>query len=132
VEVSPINLRDTDEIERAVAAFARTPNGGLILTASGAAIRHRDLVITLAARHKLPAVYWERFFVAAGGLVSYGADLVDHYRLAANESIASSRARSRPISRCRRRPNTSLWSILRPPRHSVSKSRRRSWPAPTR
>jgi len=84
VEVSPINLRDTDEIERAVAAFARTPNGGLILTASGAAIRHRDLVITLAARHKLPAVYWERFFVAAGGLVSYGADLVDHYRLAAN------------------------------------------------
>jgi putative ABC transport system substrate-binding protein len=83
VEVSPINLRDTDEIERAVAAFARTPNGGLILTASGAAIRHRDLVITLAARHKLPAVYWERFFVAAGGLISYGADLVDHYRRAA-------------------------------------------------
>jgi putative ABC transport system substrate-binding protein len=83
VEVSPINLSDTDEIERAVAAFARTPNGGLILTASGAAIRHRDLIITLAARHKLPAVYWERFFVAAGGLLSYGADLVDHYRRAA-------------------------------------------------
>jgi putative ABC transport system substrate-binding protein len=83
LEVSPINLRDTDEIEHAVAAFARTPNGGLILTASGAAIRHRDLVIALAARHKLPAVYWERFFVAAGGLASYGADLVDHYRRAA-------------------------------------------------
>jgi putative ABC transport system substrate-binding protein len=68
---------------RAVAAFARMPNGGLILTASGAAIRHRDLVVALAARHKLPAVYWERFFVAAGGLASYGADLVDNYRRAA-------------------------------------------------
>jgi putative tryptophan/tyrosine transport system substrate-binding protein len=55
----------------------------ITLTASGAAIRHRDLVITLAARHKLPAVYWERFFIAAGGLVSYGADLVDQYRRAA-------------------------------------------------
>jgi len=83
VEVNPINLRDADEIERAVAAFARTPNGGLILTASGAAIRHRDLVVALAAGHKLPAVYWERFFVAAGGLASYGADLVDNYRRAA-------------------------------------------------
>ena len=76
VEVNPINLLDAGEIERAVAAFARMPNGGLILTASGAAIRHRDLVVALAARHKLPAVYWERFFVAAGGLASYGADLV--------------------------------------------------------
>jgi putative ABC transport system substrate-binding protein len=83
VDVNPINLRDADEIERAIAEFARTPNGGLILTASGAAIRHRDLVITLAARHELPTVYWERFFVAAGGLVSYGANLVDHYRQAA-------------------------------------------------
>jgi ABC-type uncharacterized transport system substrate-binding protein len=83
VEVNPINLLDAGEIERAVAAFARMPNGGLILTASGAAIRHRDLVVALAARHKLPAVYWERFFVAAGGLASYGADLVDNYRRAA-------------------------------------------------
>ena len=83
VEVSPVNLRDAGEIERAVAAFAHTPDGGLILTASGAAIRHRELVITLAARHKLPAVYWERFFVTAGGLLSYGPDLIDNYRRAA-------------------------------------------------
>jgi putative ABC transport system substrate-binding protein len=69
VEVNPVNLRDAGEIERAVAAFARTTNGGLILTASGAAIRHRDLVVTLAAGHKLPAVYWGRLFAAAGGLV---------------------------------------------------------------
>jgi putative ABC transport system substrate-binding protein len=83
VEVNPVNLLDADDIERAVAAFARTPNGGLILTTSGAAIRHRELIIMLAARYKLPAVYWERFFVTAGGLVSYGPDLVDHYRRAA-------------------------------------------------
>jgi len=83
VEVTPLNLRDPDEIERAVETFARIPSGGLILTASGAAIRHRDQIITLAAQHKLPAIYWERFFVAAGGLVSYGANLIDNYRLAA-------------------------------------------------
>ena len=83
VEASPVNLLDAGEIERAVAAFAHTPDGGLILTASGAAIRHRELVITLAARHKLPAVYWERFFVTAGGLLSYGPDLIDNYRRAA-------------------------------------------------
>ena len=83
VEVNPVNLRDAGEIERAVAALARVPNGGLIVTASGAAIRYRELIITLAARHKLPAVYWERFFVAAGGLVSYGPDYVDQYRRAA-------------------------------------------------
>ena len=83
VEVNPVNMRDAGEIERAVAAFARSPNGGLIVTASAAAVRHRDLIITLAARHKLPAVYFERFFVAAGGLISYGPDLVDQYRRAA-------------------------------------------------
>ena len=83
VEVTPLNLRDPDEIECAVETFARIPSGGLILTASGAAIRHRDQIITLAAQHKLPAIYWERFFVAAGGLVSYGANLIDNYRLAA-------------------------------------------------
>ena len=71
------------EIERAVTAFARGSNGGLIVTASGLAIRHRDLIITLAARHKLPAVYPERPFVAAGGLISYGPDYVDQYRRAA-------------------------------------------------
>ena len=83
VEVNPVNVRDAGEIERAVAAFARSPNGGLIVTASAAATLHRDLIITLAARHKLPAVYFERFFVAAGGLISYGPDYVDQYRRAA-------------------------------------------------
>ena len=72
MEVNPINMRDAREIEQSVEAFARAPNVGLILTASGSAQRHRDLVISLAARHKLPAVYYARFFVAAGGLISYG------------------------------------------------------------
>ena len=83
VEVIPINMRDAGEIERAITAFARSSNGGLIVTSGAGAVRHRDLIITLAARHKLPAVYWERFFVAAGGLISYGADLIDQYRRAA-------------------------------------------------
>ena len=76
-------MRDTGEIERGVEAFARSGNGGLILTASAAATLHRDLVVTLAARHKLPAVYFERAFVAAGGLISYGPDYLDQYRKAA-------------------------------------------------
>ena len=83
VELSPVNVRDAGEIERAVAAFARSPNGGLILTASALAVVHRDLIIALAARHKLPAVYFDRAFVTAGGLVSYGTDIVDQYRRAA-------------------------------------------------
>jgi putative ABC transport system substrate-binding protein len=83
VEVIPVNMRDAPEIERAVAAFARSPNGGLIMTASGTAVFYRELIITLAARHRLPAVYFERLFVASGGLISYGSDLVDQYRRAA-------------------------------------------------
>ena len=83
VEVNPVNMRDAGEIERAVAAFARSPNGGLIVTGSPAARLHRDLIVTLAARHKLPAVYFERSFVAAGGLISYGPDFIDQYRQAA-------------------------------------------------
>ena len=83
VEVNPVNMRDAGEIERAVAALARAPNGGLIVTAGAGAQLHRDLIVTLAARHKLPAVYFERNFVAAGGLVSYGADYVDQFRRAA-------------------------------------------------
>ena len=84
VEVTPVNMRDASEIERAVASITRAPDGGLIVTAGAAAVRHRDLIVTLAARHKLPAVYWERFFAAAGGLISYGADVADQYRRAAN------------------------------------------------
>jgi putative ABC transport system substrate-binding protein len=83
VDVNPVNLRDAAEIERLVAAFARTPNGGLIVTASAGTVLYRDLLIRLAARHKLPAVYPERFFAAAGGLISYGPDQIDQYRRAA-------------------------------------------------
>jgi len=83
LQVKPINMRDAGEVERAVADFARSPNGGLVVTAGPAATRHRSLIVSLAARHKLPAVYYERFFVAAGGLTSYGTDFVDHYRRAA-------------------------------------------------
>jgi putative ABC transport system substrate-binding protein len=80
VELSPIDVRDAGEIEHALAAFARGSNGGLIVTASALATRHRDLIIALAARHQLPAVYASRYMVAAGGLISYGPDLIDQYR----------------------------------------------------
>jgi ABC-type uncharacterized transport system substrate-binding protein len=84
VEVSPVNVRDAGEIERAIADFARSPNGGLIITGSALAVVHRHLIITLAAKHQLPAVYFQRTFVADGGLISYGADVVDQYRRAAS------------------------------------------------
>ena len=83
MEVIPVNVRDAREIERAVAAFALSSNGGLIVTASALVVIHRDLIIALAARHKLPAVFYERNFVAAGGLVSYGPDYLDEFRRAA-------------------------------------------------
>jgi putative tryptophan/tyrosine transport system substrate-binding protein len=83
VELTPLDIRDAGEVERGIATFARAPNGGLIVTASPAATRHRTLIVALAARHKLPAVYWERFFVTAGGLISYGPDFVDQFRRAA-------------------------------------------------
>jgi putative ABC transport system substrate-binding protein len=83
VEVIPLNMRDAGEIERSVETFARPANGGLIPSPSAAVVRHRDLIVTLAARHKLPAVYWERVFVATGGLISYGPDLVEQFRQAA-------------------------------------------------
>jgi len=83
VEVSPLNLRDASETERAVAAFARSSNGGLIVAGSALANVQRNLIIELAARHRLPAVYYERLYVASGGLISYGPDLVDQLRRAA-------------------------------------------------
>jgi len=84
LDVSPVDVRDAGEIERAVATFARLPNGGLIVTASPGVTAHYDLIIALAARHKLPAVYYDRSHAAAGGLVSYGPDIVDQYRRAAD------------------------------------------------
>jgi putative ABC transport system substrate-binding protein len=84
VDVVPVNLRAAAEIEREVAAFAQSANGGLILTASALSAVHRDLIIALAARHKLPALYYERYYVAAGGLISYGPNFLDQFRLAAS------------------------------------------------
>jgi putative ABC transport system substrate-binding protein len=83
VELSPIGMREAGEIEHDVTVFARQPNGGLIVPAAALAVFHRELIITLAIRHKLPAVYFARLFVTAGGLISYGPDQVDQHRRAA-------------------------------------------------
>jgi putative tryptophan/tyrosine transport system substrate-binding protein len=83
VDVSPVNVRDASEIEPAIAAVARSANSGLIVTASASAFVRRELIVALAARHKLPAVYFQRPFVAGGGLISYGADFIEPYRRAA-------------------------------------------------
>jgi putative ABC transport system substrate-binding protein len=83
VEVSPVDMRFADQIERAVASFARSANSGLVVTAGASSVIHRDLILALATRHKLPAVYYERFFAVAGGLMSYGPDRIDQYRRAA-------------------------------------------------
>jgi putative ABC transport system substrate-binding protein len=83
LEVIPVNVRDGNEIERGIAAFARKSNGGLVVSGSARVVAHRNLVIALAARHKLPAVYPQRFYVDAGGLISYGPDFVDQFRRAA-------------------------------------------------
>jgi putative ABC transport system substrate-binding protein len=83
VDVKPFNMRDAGEIERDIGAFAHSPDGGLIVTAGAAAALHRELIIKAAARHKVPTVYFDRAFVAAGGLISYGVDHIDQYRKAA-------------------------------------------------
>jgi ABC-type uncharacterized transport system substrate-binding protein len=84
VEVTPVGMDEAGEIERAITAFAHGPNGGLIVTGSALAQLHRDLIVTLAAKYKMPAVYYGREFVVAGGLISYGPDLVDQFRRAAS------------------------------------------------
>jgi putative ABC transport system substrate-binding protein len=83
VELSLVNIRDAGEIERDITAVARSSNGGLIVTATPLALQHRELIIRRAADHKLPAVYFERYFVTGGGLISYGPHMVDQYRRAA-------------------------------------------------
>jgi putative ABC transport system substrate-binding protein len=83
MEASPINVRDAGDIERDIADFARSPNGGVIVTSAPETLRHRDLIVTLAARHRLPAIYASRHFVTDGGLISYGPDILDQYRRAA-------------------------------------------------
>ena len=84
IEAIPINVRDAGEIELDIAAFARSPNGGVIVTSGPLAQGHSDLIVTLAARHRLPAISIGRQFVARGGLISYGTNLADQYRLAAD------------------------------------------------
>jgi ABC-type uncharacterized transport system substrate-binding protein len=79
-----VNVRDPGEIERVIAAFARPGNGGLIVTGSGLAGIHRHVLVSLAAQHNLPAVYFERYFVTAGGLSSYGTSVVEQHRTAAD------------------------------------------------
>ena len=84
VELIPVDVHDATEIERAVTMFARSPNGGLIVTASPLATHHRDLIIRLAAQHRLPAIYASRHFITSGGFIAYGPELVDQYRRAAS------------------------------------------------
>ena len=105
VEMIPVNMRDADGM-RTTSQVLRVSDDGLIVTGSGLAVVNRNLIITLAAQHQLPAIYWDRLFVSAGGLISYGADLLDQFRQAACTSIASLRARSLPICRCRHRPSS--------------------------
>jgi putative ABC transport system substrate-binding protein len=126
VELRPVDVRNASEIELALTAFAQSSNGGLIVTGSPGALFHRTLIVALAARHRLPAVYFARYYVTDGGLISYGPDFVDQYRRAAGYVdrilksekptdlpvqaptwIVSSRAKSPPTCQCRHRPNTS-------------------------
>ena len=109
VEMKPIDIETTpSEIERAISAYAREPNTGLVVVVSAAALTHRDLILALAARYRLPAVYPYRVHVTAGGLITYGADINLQYRHAAGYVDAFSKVRTRQTCRCRRRPNT-IW-----------------------
>ena len=132
VELSSLFLRDAGDIEQAVAAFARNSNGGLIVTRTSGAISHRELIITLAARHRLPAVYPLRLFVTGGGLISYGPDIVDQYRRAAgyvDRILKGEKPADLPVQA----PTKYEWSsISRPPRRWGSTCRRRCSRAPTR
>jgi putative ABC transport system substrate-binding protein len=83
VQLTPVDVRDAGEIERAVAAFARGSNGGVIVTASALGTAHRELIAAVVARHKLPAVFPSRPYISGGGLISYGPDLIDQFRRAA-------------------------------------------------
>ena len=108
VELRPVDTRDAGEIERAIAAFSQSAHSGLIVTGSTGAAVHRELIIALAARHRLPAIYNSRFWPAADGLMSYGPISSTSFGARPSTSTASSRARSLPIFRCKRRPSTSL------------------------
>ena len=132
MEVNPVSLRDPGEIERGVTAFAASPNGGLIITAAPLGTLYRELIIALAVRHKLPAIYSSRFFAADGGLVYYGPDLTDQYRRAAGYIDRILKGEKPANLAVRRRPSTKWRSILRLPRRSASRCHRRCSPALTR
>jgi putative ABC transport system substrate-binding protein len=100
IDVKAINVRDANEIERAIGLFGRVPNGGLILTSSALAIVHRELIIALAVKHKLPTVYYRRYFADSGGLASYGYDVTQQLVGPPSMSVASSRAKSPLTCRC--------------------------------
>jgi putative ABC transport system substrate-binding protein len=121
VELSPINVRADGETERAVVEFARDSNDGLIVVVSSIATIQRDLLVKLAARHRLPAVCPYRFFVDAGGLIHTGRTCSMAIAARPPTSIASSRARSQPTCRCRRQPSMNWRSTSRPRRRSASK-----------
>jgi putative tryptophan/tyrosine transport system substrate-binding protein len=110
IEVSPIDLHEPNQIERAIATFAQSPNGGMILAASGIGAANVNLVIAAAARYKLPAVYTQRDYVAAGGLISYGSNFADQFRRAAG--YVDRILRSRNLLICRWRPQTNTNSPL--------------------
>jgi len=132
VELRAVGVEDAGEIDRGVTAFAHSPNGGLIVPGSALATRHRDLIITLAARHKLPALYFDRAFVAAGGLMSYGPVQIDLYRQAASyvdRILKGEKPADLPV------PHPTKYELvinLQRPGRSASPCRRRCSPAPTR
>jgi putative ABC transport system substrate-binding protein len=132
VDVSPLDVRDAEEIERAIPAFAREANSGLVVISGPSAANHRALIITLAAQHRLPAIYPYRYYVADGGLISYGPDDLDQYRRAAGYVDRILRAKSQPTCRCRRRRSTNWSSTSRPPRRWASMCRRPCSRPPTR
>jgi putative ABC transport system substrate-binding protein len=116
VELTPIGVRDADEIERGISAFARGSNGGLILVGPPSTVSaHHDLIITLAAQHRLPAVYPIRSYVIAGGLISYGTDGIDQYRRAAGyvDRILKGERQQPPRPRLRRFRSCSSWGTTR-------------------
>ena len=121
IDVIPVNVHAVGEIERVIAAFGQTSNGGIIVTGSGLAITNRDLIIALAARYKLPTVYFERVFVTAGGLASYGANAVEQYRQAAgyvDRILKGEKPADLPVQAA---DQVSSWSSTsRPPRRSAS------------
>ena len=119
VQVTPVSVSNSDEIASAVEAFAHSPNGGAIMTGGALTTGHRDLILKLLARYKLPAIYYDRVSVADGGLISYGPDFADQFRRAAGYVDRILKGEKPGISPRRRRPNMNSLSTSKPPRRSV-------------